>query len=260
MSQSVPTSTEPVDVRRRQGVYLLRADPDLGRRLTPREFDAARLRSVVATRSLSKGAWHPEQETFDEDGLGLLIIDGIVRRRTVVAGQASAEVLGTGDLLRPWQSIDEYATVASHCEWKICAATTIAVLDAPLTQRLAAWPSVLSQIAGRAVQRSGDLALSMAISALAGAELRIQLMLWHLADRWGRVHPRGATLPLKLEQSTIGELVGLSRSRVSDALGELERMHRLERSPEGWLLCGPRPEQLLRGRLPEVQADALVGA
>lgn len=235
----------PRAVLRTRQVCVLDADPDLARGLSARELASARERSLSPIRTLPAGAWHPERERFDEDGLGLLVLDGIMRLRTIVAGRTSTELLGAGDLLRPWQTNDEDAFVAVDCQWKVCAPAPIALLSAAFTTRLAAWPSVLGELAARAVQRSRGMALRMAISDVPGVELRVQLLFWHLADRWGRVERDGVALPLKPEQGTIGELVGASRGRVNGALSALQDSGRLQRRAEGWLLCGPRPHELV---------------
>lgn len=52
-------------------------------------------------------------------------------------------------------------------------------------------------------------------------------------------------LALRLEQETVGNLVGASRSRVNAALRALVEDDRLREHAEGWLLCGERPRRLL---------------
>ena len=43
--------------------------------------------------------------------LGLLVLDGLIIRRVGVAGRFGAELLGDGDLLRPWEREDAGATL-----------------------------------------------------------------------------------------------------------------------------------------------------
>lgn len=234
-----------VGIRAAPQICVLDGDPDLGRRLSAPEFSSARRHSLAPMRTLAKGVWRPETEWFDENGFGLLLLDGVVHRRTILGGRTAAELLGAGDVLRPWTSGHTDAFVAAEIEWKVWATAPVAILGAVFTSRMTAWPSVLSELADRALQPSRSMALRMAISKILGVELRIQLLLWHLADRWGRVEPRGVALPFKPGQDTIGELVGTSRPRVNTALGALERRGELERRTHGWLLCGARPRQLL---------------
>ena len=46
-------------------------------------------------------------------------------------------------------------------------------------------------------------------------------MLWHLAERWGRVHPDGVVIPLPLNHQRLADLVGAHRPSVTTAMGEL---------------------------------------
>jgi CRP-like cAMP-binding protein len=76
-----------------------------------------------------------------------------------------------------------------------------------------------------------------------GADRRVLLLLWLLADRWGRVTPRGVTLPLRLTHSTIAHLVCMGRPTVSATLGRLTREGEVRRRPDGtWLLTGSPPD------------------
>jgi hypothetical protein len=229
-------------------VCVLDADPDLASGLSGREFAAAREQSLAPLRTLHLGRWRPDDEHFETRGLGLLVLDGILRRRTRLQGRMSCELLGAGDLLRPWQEHDIDAAVPTRIDWMVRQTTPLAVLDATVTSRLAAWPSILSELAGRTMRRSRAFEVRMAIAQLPSIELRVQLLFWHLADRWGRVGRDGVTLTIKPEQETIGALIGASRGRVNAALRNLTADGKLRRHPAGWLLCGECPEQLLKGR------------
>lgn len=225
---------------------LLDADPDLGQRLSSRQFSWARERLMVPVRTLAAGSWHPAEREFDVDGLGLLVIDGVLRRRVTLAGRARSELLGPGDVLRPWRDEDEHGCVATACDWVVVEPTVVALLDADLTAKLAAWPSLLAEVVARAALRSHRLTQGMAIANVSGVAVRLQLLFWHLADRWGRVESAGVVLALRLSQEIIGELVAATRTRVNKALGELEREGALRRHPAGWLLRERPPELLLK--------------
>src|SRR3954469_10882702 len=113
------------------------------------------------------------------------------------------------------------------------------------------------------VRRSRWLAFHLAVCHLPQLELRLRVVFWHLADRWGRVTPDGVVVPLRLTHELIGGLVGARRAPVTRALGRLHEAGVLERRREGgW---GPRgrlheagvlerrgeAEWVLRGRPPE---------
>ena len=88
----------------------------------------------------------------------------------------------------------------------------------------------------------------MAIAHVRHAESRLLLLLWHLAERWGRVTRDGVLLPMRLTHRTIGHLIGAQRPTVTLAVGQLVATGAI-RGPEaggGWLLCArpdgePRP-------------------
>jgi hypothetical protein len=235
-------------------ICVLDADPDVGRRLSPREFAAARPQSLARVRTLPAGPWDPEHELHDEDGAGLLVLDGMLRFRITVSERRSCELLGAGDLLRPWEEGAGDGALTERVEWMLLSPAPVAVLDADVTRRLAAWPTILGELAGRALRRSRALAARMAIAQLPAIELRVQLLFWHLADRWGHVTPDGVVLRIAPGQETIAQLIGASRGRVNGALRVLRDDGLLERLPEGWLLCGAPPHELLRDRSPVAAA------
>jgi CRP/FNR family transcriptional regulator, cyclic AMP receptor protein len=91
-------------------VRILEVDPDLAVDLDPETSrDAtADLRAPVARIEWERntGRWGPSDH---EGHLGLLIVEGVLMREVRLLGTYSAEVLGEGDLLRPWDVDGEYA-------------------------------------------------------------------------------------------------------------------------------------------------------
>jgi CRP/FNR family cyclic AMP-dependent transcriptional regulator len=107
-------------------------------------------------------------------------------------------------------------------------------------------------VCGLGVVRLAQLAAGAAISHEPRVEERLVLLLWHLAERWGRVRPDGVLVPLRLTHEVLGMLVGARRPSVTSSLGGLERADRLRRGREGFLLVGEGPslssgEELLSG-------------
>ena len=51
--------------------------------------------------------------------------------------------------------------------------------------------------------------------------LRVLLLLWHLADRWGRVGADGVRLDLDLTHELIARMIGASREMVSRVVKDL---------------------------------------
>ena len=86
----------------------------------------------------------------------------------------------------------------------------------------------------------------------ARVKLRLLMLFWHLADRWGRVGVEGVILPLSLTHSVLADLVAARRPTVTSALSELARDGLMRPYGEGWLLSGEPPGELL-----EIQQLAL---
>jgi hypothetical protein len=71
------------------------------------------------------------------------------------------------------------------------------------------------------------------------------MLLWYLAERWGRVTPEGVIVPLRLTHETLARLVGAQRPSVTTAIRQLEQEDHLRRTPDRlWLLCGDPPERM----------------
>jgi len=85
-------------------VQLLEADPDLGMMLSEARRAEAERELVVRTYEVPSGPWDVTRLSGTSgDHVGLLILEGVLSRELVVADQVSAELLGPGDVIRPWQ-------------------------------------------------------------------------------------------------------------------------------------------------------------
>jgi len=221
-------------------ISVLEEDPELGDGLAPERLASARRHasaSVVDVVSELPTTWPADLRS----GPGLLVLDGLLLRRVGLDGRFGGELLGRGDLLRPWQIEDSGNSLSHTSGWRVLQRARIALLDLDFTRRIAAYPEIHGQLLARAIRRSRYLAVSMAIMHHPRVERRLQLLLWHLADRWGRVHPDGIHLPIKLTHMVLSELVGARRPTVSAALGAIERDGRITRNGDGWVLHGSPP-------------------
>ena len=82
------------------------------------------------------------------------------------------------------------------------------------------------------------------------ADARIALLLWHLAERWGRVEPDGILVPLPLTHRLIGRLVGAERPSVSHALARLSDAGLVTREDRGLVLHGTAAHHIACARRP----------
>lgn len=224
---------------------LLREDPDLVASIPAAERTWALDHCVVQTIQLHRGTWDNQDTKILSGGIGLLIIDGMMIRRVGIDGRFGAELLGEGDLLRPWQGEDLQSTLPHTTGWKVISEARLAVLDERAAARLGRYPGLIGALTGRALDRARRLALMMAIVHHPRIEVRLQMLFWHLADRWGHVRPDGVVLPLSLSHSVLADLVAAQRPSVTGALTKLGRRRLINSIEEGWLLAGGPPGELL---------------
>jgi hypothetical protein len=232
-------------------ISIVDADPDLADLLDSRELERARREAVTRESRLSPGAWDAgaAQEPA-EHHRGFLIIDGLLSRTVEVLGKRCVELVGHGDVMRPWRWDDEGSHVRAEIGWQVLEETRLAVLDHELVRRMMPWPQLGLELFNRGTRRAHHLAVALAIAHHQRVDDRLVLSLWHLAERWGRVHPDGIVVPLPLGHQRLADLVGASRQSVTTALGELKRDGMLSRRDSGeWVLHGDPPEELRHHRL-----------
>jgi hypothetical protein len=225
-------------------VRLLEVDPDLGALLTePRRVEAERS-LVVRTHRLGIGPWDVSRlANASADHIGLLVVDGVIARETIVADHVSAELLGPGDLIRPWQRASKSELLPVEVVWSVLSPATLAVLDRRFASDASHFPEVTATLFERLSERSLRLATTQAISQLTRVDRRLKALFWHLAERWGRVSGEGVVVPLALTHRILGQLVGARRPTVSTALSELATTEELVRRDDGsWLLRGDPPD------------------
>lgn len=219
-------------------------DPDLGADLSPEDFRAAARYAVAEVAELGRGIHEPE-EVGSPDLLGLLVLDGLAVRSVQVAERRCGELVGRGSILRPWDHFGSNAPMPFDVHWRVIAPVRLALLDHRITMVAARWPALMHGIVARAVERSHDLALMVAIHCLQHVELRLLVLLWHLADRFGRVTSEGTVIPLKLSHGDLAELIGSRRPSVSSRLARLSDAGQVRRrSDRTWLLCGEPPSEV----------------
>ena len=233
---------------------LLGFDPDLGEGLDPAHLAAATRQLVCRLEHVRAGDWHPEPDEYHaRGGIGLIIADGFMVRHVALEHRAAAELLGPGDLLRPWQDDGEHAAYPFSAGWRILSPVTFGVLDRAFVGRLGPFPDVTAALMGRAMARSRRVAGHLVLAQLASVEHRVLLALWHLADLWGRVRPDGIVVPVRLTHETLGLMVGARRPSVTAAIRSLDEQRLACPEPGGgYLLKGDPPQDLplLRGTAP----------
>lgn len=215
---------------------LLDIDSDLVEALGPDVAAHARARVGVATVELSAGSWRPETLVRDMHGpFGLIVCNGLIVRELDLAGTLTTDLLGPGDIVALGRAGDGLLSTAER--WHVSGEATVAILDERILPALHIWPALGSRLIARGARQAARAAEQRAISQLPRVELRIRALLWHLAERWGRMGPSGIVVPLELTHGALGHLVGARRPTVTLALSELSRDGAIVRRKDGaWLL------------------------
>jgi CRP/FNR family cyclic AMP-dependent transcriptional regulator len=225
-------------------VRLLDVDPDPGVLLDAGRREQAQRELTARAHRLPMGPWDVSRIAGARaEDIGLLIVSGVLARELVICEQVSMELLGAGDLIRPWQSASHTALLPVHAVWTVLSPLTLAVLDRRFAAAMTHYPEVTATLLDRVSERSLRLATSQAISQLTRVARRLKALFWHLAERWGRVTSDGVIIPLALTHRILGQLVGARRPTVSSALAQLAGCGELKRRPDGsWLLPGDMPD------------------
>jgi CRP/FNR family cyclic AMP-dependent transcriptional regulator len=234
--------------------YVLREDPDLSEAIEPELRESALESCVARELRVGTGPWVDRRFTSLGDGIGLLVLGGLILHRVEIGGRFGAELLGEGDVLRPWEAESE-STLPLKAFWSVLEPCRLAVLDERFTRQCANHQQLASRLFARTVQRSGNLAANMAIVHQARVDVRLHLLLWHLASRWGRVRTDGVMLPLRLTHAVLSDLVAARRPTVTSALSDLSRRRLLRVVDDGWLLLGEAPGA--HAMLPPLSAQPL---
>jgi hypothetical protein len=238
--ESVPSRTvpEPPPARLRR-CNVLDEVAELGDELSPRIRAVARRGASAAVIVLQVGE-APLERWFGSSlhGPGLLVLSGLLAREVHVADRTSTELLGPGDLLRPWD-LDPDDPVPWTVVWRVLGPAELALLDAFFADRIRPWPQINDDLMGCAIRRAQSIGVQRAISCHPRVDMRVAMLLWHLAGRWGKVQRDGGVrLGLPLTHRLIGELIGAERPSVSHAVRRLAEGGEIVREDDGWHLYG----------------------
>jgi hypothetical protein len=231
-------------------VQILQADPELAKAVPAATRDDAIVYTFAHSMWLERGQWQPPPA---EDGngaaghLGLLVLEGFLARHVRVVDRPPAELLGPGDILHPWER-DHTEPFTAAPRWDVLEPARLAVLDRRFAAVAGRWPELVAALFARAIARSRSMMLYLAIGQLVGVEMRLLVLLWHLAERWGRHGEGGAgdgcVIPVHLTHQLLASLISAQRPTVTSALAHLTERGLISRSPEGRIVLhgGPPTE------------------
>lgn len=198
---------------------------------------------------MGTGPWRSRRVAAMDEGLGPLVLDAVMLHRVGIDRRFGAELLGEGDVLRPPYRPGE-STLTTTNDWLVLKSVRLAVLDEHFVRQLAEFPPLAGRLFRRAVERSRQLAVNMAIVHQARVDVRLHMLFWHLASRWGRVRSDDVLIPLRLTHAVLSDLVAARRPTVTSALSDLSRRGEVRSVPEGWLLSGKPPSSARPGPTP----------
>ncbi len=227
-------------------LQVLDVDHELADALPAAQLEDARAATRARVLKLEVGGWDATGEYGERTSwLGLMILDGFVARETSCQEETAIEVIGPGDLLRPWDHDGEYPLESITTHWRLLEPTSLALLDDEFAQRIAPWPALTAAIIARTGRRARWLAVRLIISQLRRINARVFYLFWHLGERWGKHTPQGIVIGLRLTHAQIGELIGAQRPSVTTALSQLSEQGLVVRLPDGaWRIPSDAPDKL----------------
>ena len=228
-------------------VRVLDADPDLAAGLAPPDLAEATRAGVARSFRVERGPWRPPLDDGGGRTIGLLLLEGTLLRSLTIADRGSTELLGAGDLMRPWQSDADDGMLPFGVSWQVLEPARLAVLDDRFAVVTARWPAIAAELVGRAMRRARWQGVFAALSHMTRVDQRLLLALWHFAERWGRVRPDGILIRLPLTHEQLGSLVGARRPSVTTALSSLASRGLIERRGRGEWLLTPNARDIVDG-------------
>jgi hypothetical protein len=152
---------------------LLELDPDLGQWLSAGRSTAAGQELRVRIAAVKAGEWRfgPATGSSVAD-IGVLIVDGVVSRELRVHDAPSAELFGTGDIIRTAATDAPLELLRCTSRWRALTPLTIAFLDARTALALRQYPEISAVVFDRFNARGQRLAVTQAISQITGVDTR----------------------------------------------------------------------------------------
>lgn len=253
----VSTVVRPPTTETGDWVQILQADPQLAKSIPQSTREDAAIYTFAHAFWLEPGEWQPPSAGGEGSGhLGLLVLDGFLVRHVRVVDRPPAELLGPGDLLHPWEP-DHTEPFIAGARWDVLEPAHLAVLDRRFAAVIGRWPDLVGALFSRAIARSRSLLLNLAIGQLVGVDLRLLVLLWHIAERWGEHDEGGArdgcVVPVHLTHQLLASLISAQRPTVTSALAGLTEKGLISRNDAGLIvLHGEPPTEFrhLRSALP----------
>src|SRR3954453_17376617 len=220
-------------------VALLPADPTFARGIPAADLALAERVLVLPRLDLDAGQFAAPPAAGGSPAPLALVLDGLVGRHVALGERVATQLLGPGDVFDPWSTRRD-ALLTCSIRWSAFEPATLAVLDGRFATAAPRWPVLSPTAQERLAAVAERLAVHLAICQLPRVEERVLAVLWHLAERFGRIAPEGVVLGLRLTHRLIGELVGAQRPTVSLAFASLLEDGLVSRRHDGALVLDQR--------------------
>src|SRR4051812_38265419 len=136
------------------GRSLLTLDPELGQLLTPERRAAAERELRAGVTTFPVGEWDGARlSEADPTHLGLLVVEGVLAREVVLSDTVSTELLGPGDIVRPWHLEGPPQLLPLSVRWNALAQGRLALVDRRLATGLGPYPGIRAVVGHRLSRR-----------------------------------------------------------------------------------------------------------
>ncbi|HEX6714150.1 MAG TPA: Crp/Fnr family transcriptional regulator [Thermoleophilaceae bacterium] len=218
-------------------IALLDVDPDLAGDKSGQELAAIRDRLTAPVYRIPVGVLSDPPPRTRETHLGFLVLKGLLLYEVAACGRATAELVGSGDLVRPWES-ETPSSLVCDVKWMALEQTLLADLGTAASSRFIDNADLFEILLKRCADRAEAVAVQRSITAQVRVDVRVLAYLWHLADRFGVVMPGAVKLDIPLTHAVLARLIGARRPTVTTALQRLMQLGYLRRDGRAFVLMG----------------------
>ena len=216
------------------GDDVARAIPQADRSLADRAY--------LPVVSVDRGPWAPPPH--DAPPRAVIVLGGALLRTVTLGRRQFGQVVDDGEILDPWHRHE--GSLPAKASWHALEPVRLALLDERFERYGQRWPALLGLLQRRTAEQAARTAVHAAILSLSTVEQRLLGLLWHVADRRGRVTSDGVLVALDVTHQQLGALVGAQRSTATLALKRLGEDGHVRRRDDGhWLLSHDSRELLV---------------
>jgi CRP/FNR family cyclic AMP-dependent transcriptional regulator len=167
-----------------------------------------------------------------------VVVDGVVLKRTTLAGRSALELLGPGDVLaRPLTATHQLKS-RGVSRYLAYGQVSLAAIDAHFRQAARRWPGIADLLHECLGEQTHRTSVHVAMLHQPRVEARVIALFSDLSERFGHVRTDGIRIDLPLTHEIIGGLVGSRRPTVTLALQTLASEGVLERlADNSWKLA-----------------------